>query len=105
MDTLVKTGAQVKFEFGMGTVFATIRGKVWKCEGEGVPEEALRIYERALQGRVKEDLGVQPPLASRAYDNIIARSAAKRSCGIVIYLDERPDSSPQYTEDGVMIIY
>jgi len=100
----VRTAAQIKIETGWGTVFATITDKVWKCEGEGIPEQALSIYERTLQSSVERDMPCGP-LPSGAIDNDLARAAAQRYGSNLISLDERPDISPQYHEDGTPCVY
>ncbi len=105
METLIKTGVRVRFEFGMGTVIATITDRIWKCEGESVPSEVLRIYERSLQARVEDDTAIVQPATAAARDFVAARKAAERHGGTLLSIDEREDTSPQYTQEGTMIVY
>ncbi|MCX6382086.1 MAG: hypothetical protein NT023_21860 [Armatimonadetes bacterium] len=104
MATLIKTGITVKFEFGMGTVFATIRNKVWKCEGAGIPEQALRIYERALQADIKKDTAIVHPATAASRDFVAAQKAAERHGGSILELTapEMGENSPSNEE---VVIY
>ncbi len=106
MATLIKTGITVKFEFGMGTVFATIRNKVWKCEGAGIPEQALRIYERALQADVEDvekDTAIVHPATAASRDFVAAQKAAERHGGAILELAAHEMGETSHSNEEVVV--